>query len=282
MEESHTREDQPISSPSVSPAAPRLTIWRRLKTYSAKRLLFVCISLGLGLGIGIVGTAVFVTWLMDRPIAPRDWPRLDIEAVGLKAKLKTDWEGSVRYQFVVAPRSEDLKAAFDSAARSDSHSVSFTIHLFDKAGFELCKTEVTPTPVVDDSNRVQGLRANDIFHSYQCSRSDYKKVDHWSVSYVFPKLSAKTASDKPTVEAETGRVSGDDRLTGFDLSNGHLETLSGRTFLIYREGERTSAALWEISQTEGQAKIHFSCKAADDCLIENPQKHQTLHGKLLR
>jgi hypothetical protein len=250
--------------------------------YSIKRLLLICVALGAGLGIAIVGTAVFVAWLTNRPIAPRDWQRLDIEAVGLKAKLKTDWADSVRYQFVIAPRSEDLKAAFDSTVRSHTDSESFTIHLFDKAGFELCKTEVTPTPVIDASNHVEGLRATDTFHSYECSRSDYKKADHWSLSYVFPKLSAKTTSDKITVSPESGSLSGDDRLTGFDLSSGHLETLSGRTFLIYREGERTAAAMWEITQTEGQAKINFNCKTVDDCLIENPEKHQTLHGKRLR
>jgi hypothetical protein len=88
--------------------------------------------------------------------------------------------------------------------------------------------------------------------------------------------------EKPAALPEDGNVSGDDKLTGFDLYSGHLETLSGKTFLIYRDGERTTAVDWKISHTEGQAQIHFSCKTADDCLIENPEKHQTIHGKLLR
>ena len=54
----------------------------------------------------------------------------------MKAKLKTDWNDSVRYQLVVTPRSDDLKAAFDDKVRLHRDSISFTVHLFDKAGFE--------------------------------------------------------------------------------------------------------------------------------------------------
>jgi hypothetical protein len=36
-----------------------------------------------------------------------------------------------------------------------------------------------------------------------------------------------------------------DTLTGFDLSSGHLETLTGNTFLV-RAGERDVALMWIV------------------------------------
>lgn len=145
------------------------------------------------------------------------------------------------------------------------------------------------------------MEANDSF--LYCSRSDYKDVDHWSLSYVFPKFPTGTPVETPTAtgkERKTTIPSGDsgqqsasvpheinddDTLTGFDLYSGHLETLSGKTFLIYREGEKMTALAWETEQEvggKGQSKIHFRCKTGSDCLIENPEKHQTVHAKLLR
>ena len=56
-----------------------------------------------------------MVWITSRPIPAREWPRLEVEGAGVRAKLKTDWNDSVRYQLVVTPRSDDLKTAFDNA-----------------------------------------------------------------------------------------------------------------------------------------------------------------------
>jgi hypothetical protein len=257
----------------------------------------------------------------------------------------------VRYQLVVSPRSDDLKAAFDNAVRSHRDSISFTVHLYDKAGFELCKKDVKPTPSVDADDHIDELRANDTFYSYECSRSNYKDADRWNLSYVFPLLTADTCSggvpdqtsfspnspfaqavkslgmDKPDVPEETydtfrnqyfdrkiaprlqpserekkreiflqrtqrkpaslGKSvsnSQDDTLTGFDSFSGHLETLSGSTFLV-REGEKGVASMWNIrSQIEGkgQPRLNITCKTTDDCVIENTTNNQAVHGKKIR
>ena len=172
----------------VTANGARLSIWERLKAIGLKRLFLTCMGIGVGLGIGVVATVASVVWLTSRPIPARDWPRVEVESVGLKARLRTDWNDSVRYQLVVTPRSDNLKAAFDDIVRLHRDSISFTVHLYDKAGFELCKKDVKPTPFVDTGSRIDGLHANDSFFSFECSRSNYKEADHWSLSYVFPAL----------------------------------------------------------------------------------------------
>ncbi len=196
MEESG--EVQSVSQSATSNVQPRLSIWLRLKSFGLKKLFLICLGIGAGLGIGGGATVASVIWLTSRPMPARDWPRLEIEGVGLRAKLRTDWNDSVRYQLVVRPRSDDLKAAFDEAVRSHRDSISFTVHLYDKAGFELCKKDVKPTPFVDAGNRLNGLHANDTFYSFECSRSNYKEADHWSLSYVFPALTSGATSGSPT------------------------------------------------------------------------------------
>jgi hypothetical protein len=316
-----SKMDEPNDVHSVSPpvathAQSRPSIWQRLKGFGLRRLLLVCVGVGIGLGVGVVATVSLVVWLASRPMPSREWPLLEIEGAGLRAKLKTDWNDSLRYQLVVTPRSNDLKAAFDSAVRLRKDSISFTIHLNDKAGFELCKKEeVKPTPFVDAADRITGLRANDTFYSLECSRSDYKKADHWSLDYVFPALTADATADrvvtidpnKPlkvlgpdkrvwtfkagtteeqarayfgrkgikapakTSEPATAQdntlpqpAEADDTLTGFDSYSGHLETLSGNTFLV-REGEKDVGSMWNIKvQVEGgrQPRLHITCGAS--------------------
>lgn len=126
---------------------PRSFVWRKVKGLQLKKLLIVCVGIGAGLGVGLVVGFASITWFTSRPIPPREWPHLTVDGASLKATLKTDWKDSVRYQLAIGPRSDKLKAAFDDAVRSNRHSISFTIHLYDKAGFEVCKQEdVKPTP----------------------------------------------------------------------------------------------------------------------------------------
>src|ERR1700692_4288564 len=105
----------------ISPSHPRL-----------KRLFLISVGGGSGLGVGIVAIVAIVVWFNSRPIPQHDWTRVAIEGAGLQAKLKTDWDGSVRYQLVVTPRSDDLKSAFENAVRTHRDSISFTILLYDK------------------------------------------------------------------------------------------------------------------------------------------------------
>lgn len=282
---------------AATTAQVRLTLWQRLKNLGIKKLILICLGIGTGLGIGVVATVACIMWLSSREIPARDWSELDIASIGVKAKLKTDWNDSVRYQLVVTPRSDDLKAAFDHAVQSQRDSISLTIHLYDKAGFELCKKEhVKPTPVVNAENRIEELHSNDVFYSFECSRSDYKKIDHWSLGHVFPQLSANNSSGSTNAKAKPAATSAstarqpdvptetDDTLTGFDFLNGHLETLSGNTFLV-RTGEQDIANTWNIRvQVEGgkQPRLHITCKTKDECVIENTTNNQAVHGRRIR
>ena len=136
-------------TPVAASGQPHVSIMRRLKSLSLKKLFLAFVGIGAGFGVALVATFGSIAWFASRPIPARDWPRLNVEGAGLKAKLRTDWNDSVRYQLVVTPRSDDLKAVFDDAVRSHRDSISFTLHLYDKAGFELCKKDVKPTPFVD-------------------------------------------------------------------------------------------------------------------------------------
>jgi len=89
---------------------------------------------------------------------------------------------------------------------------------------------------------------------------------------------------KPASLGENGSNDHDDTLTGFDSFSGHLETLSGSTFLV-RKGERDVASMWNIRvQVEGgkQPRLHIACKAQGDCIIENTTNQQAVHGKKLQ
>jgi hypothetical protein len=183
-------EVQSVAPHGTAKVQPRLSFWARLRDFGLKKLFLICVGIGIGLGLGIVGTVASVVWLTSRPIPTHDWPRLEVEGAGLKAKLKTDWNDSVRYQLVITPRNDDVKAAFDDAVQSHRDSISFTVHLYDKAGFELCTKDVKATPFVNGENRIEGLHANGTFYSFECSRSNYKEADHWNLSYGFPALIA--------------------------------------------------------------------------------------------
>jgi len=278
-----------VPRPVTSEVQSRLSIGQRIKGFGLKRLLVACVGIGVGLGIGIIATVASIVWLTSRPtptpepIPARDWPQLDVEGAGLRAKLKTDWNDSVRLQLLVTPRSDDLRAAFNDAVQSHRDSISFTVHLYDKAGFELCKKDVTPTPAVGAADRIDELQANDTFLGYECSLSNYKEADDWNLSYVFPALIAKTktATARTATPQESTPSEEDDTLTGFDSYRGHLETLSGKTFLV-REGEKDIASMWNINaQVEGkkQPRLHITCKTKDDCVIENTTNSQAVHGR---
>ena len=208
--------------PATVEAQPR-------KNFGLKKLFLVSVAIGAGLGVGIVATVASVRWLTSRPIPTRvgiqssgspiptwelspleiqsagspiptrEWPPLEIQSAGLRAKLKTDWDGHfVRYQLVVTPRRNELKSEFDRAVRSHRNLISFVVHLYDKAGFEVCKKwDVKPVAVVGARGRIEGLQASNSFYSYECSRSSYNDAIRWNLSYVFPTLTTNTFQAVP-------------------------------------------------------------------------------------
>lgn len=64
-------------------------------------------------------------------------------------------------------------------------------------------------------------------------------------------LFASTAKQIAAATQENAPTEKDDTLTGFDYLNGHLETLSGDTFLV-RPGEQDMVHMWSIKvEVEG-------------------------------
>jgi hypothetical protein len=167
---------------------------------------------------------------------------------------------------------------------------------YDKSGFEVCNTDVFTTPTRDSENQLVALRGNGSFY---CSRANYLQLDRWNVSYSFPKLVATVPNlstsevevapsqgplkvpTRPTPEELVSPQSGDDSLTGFDLGSGHLEMKSGKTFLVDREGEKSTAHYWAIwaDVNQKQPEIHYDCDARNECLIENLDNKQAIHGR---
>ncbi len=200
---------QNVSLPATVEAQPH-------KGFGLKKLFLVSVAIGAGFGVGIVATVASARWLTSRPIPTREWPPVqtqsagspiptrewppvEIQNAGLRAKLKTDWDGHfVRYQLVVTPRQNQLKSEFDRAVRSHRNLISLGVHLYDNAGFEVCKKgDVKPVAVVGAGGRIEGLQANNSFYSYECSRSSYNDAIRWNLSYVFPTLTTNTFRAAP-------------------------------------------------------------------------------------
>jgi len=203
--------------------------------------------------------------------------------------------------------SKDFATSFDTSLRSKNDLIRFTILFYDESGFELCDTDVTPYQVVNDNDQIVELLANDHFY---CSRSDYLNANRWSIKWVFPKLSASEAVPAPSTETRaTGnskpkdtrkntsarKANGDttstqvipqdefETLTGFDYNSGHLETRSGKTFVVYRQGERTTAVAWDSEALMGkQARLHIKCDASGECLVENLRYNEAVHARPLK
>jgi hypothetical protein len=318
----------PPITPTVAADVENPPQRRRPRFTTLKRLFAACLALGIGIGIAIAGAIITVNWWSERPIQPTAWASLDLP-VGLVADLKTDWDSGARYQFRVSPATDepkgpyrvvspppagfkvdnppatdDLKAAFQSVVTSgDASAREFTIHLYDKAGFEICNFAVTTGPLTDSSNHAQALVGNGRF---DCSRDDYLQLSGWNVGYNFPKLIVDTRgissklppgaklvlpSSSVSKEKHISRwgpgfeaTAGDDTLTGFDLSSGHMEMKSGRTYLIYREGERSTVLWWQSGAIVSgkQPELHYDCNELGDCAIENMESNQVVHGKPLR
>jgi len=107
----------------------------------------------------------------------------------------------------------------------------------------------------------------------------------WNFTFRFPKLIVETEKlDQPehpkkNTQAATSLDFADakvtDSLTGFDMWSGHLETKSGHTFVVTREGEKITAVGWSAG-----SQIEYSCDRKRSCLIENGS--EAVHARLAR
>lgn len=292
-------------------------IKHRLRNLGFRKGLFVGVSAVYAVISFVVAIVALVRWFDTRPIHLRKWPTQEIEAAGIRAKLKTDWNGAVRYQFVVTPKTSDLTKAFSDGV--ETQSISFSVVFYDGAGFELCRARVANfSRVVSQDGLVVGLDANGTVPTNECSRSSYKEAASWKLNYKFPLLNKRSLDENSAVAVESdatkksapapkksapaprlldkspaqsspiengnGTPNFKDVLTGFDQFDGRLETRSGHTFVIDREGERPTASSWRIYADVYQTTVPLliDCKSTSDCLIQNTANNQAVHGKLLR
>jgi len=246
-----------------------------------KRLVLVGLSTGLALGVTLsVGLAAY-TWHKNRPTPPKRWPDIDNPSQGIKVTLRTEWrDGEVKYKLRVLPHDHNLVAAFDKGVRAAAKLSSLTVRLEDSSGFELCKIEALELiPEMGDDGLAHS--AQNEGDAYGCSRSQYLEAEKWNVAYRFPKISASAVEAEPKERQAASNLKypleAEDLLTGFDSFGGHLETRAGHTFVVQREGERMAALLWTTS-----SRLKYICKTASECLIENTDNGEAVHGRMMR
>jgi hypothetical protein len=244
-----------------------------------KGILLVGLSAVAGIGFCLVGIGAIYSWYQHRPLPPRNWREISLPAGGIKVTLKTQWrDGLVQYKFNVVPKEPSLSRAFDKAVRSDQGAVRFTAHLRDKSGFALCGIDMDRfSRQINDTGIAIALLAEG--NEFGCSRSEYKDVEDWDVSFHFPELELEKEQKevKGTAASSSSELAGTDMLTGFSYMSGHLETRTGHTFVLDREAEHGTALMWEASQA-----LKFTCKTKSECLIENLERKEAVHGRMLR
>lgn len=257
---------------------------------SWKRLVLVGLSIGVGIVLALVLVIAAYLRFSTRPTAPRTWGAIELPSVGIKTDLKTQWaDGFLMYQFHASPFHATLAPDFAKIVRTDRLNIRFTVYLEDQAGFQLCSVELRYlTPEIDNQGILDALVAND--KTAGCTRSEYVRASSWNVSYVFPQLiheakkeiqlsaRSRRKRSRPTAQAKT--IEGTDELTGYNFSNGHLETRSGHIFVINHQGERLTAIGWAAPD-----RLKFACKSKSNCLIENLgflHDGETVHATMLR
>lgn len=238
--------------------------------------------LGGAIGFGLVIAALIAFWgvysYSHQSSAPITWAPVTIPPVGITAQLKTELlEGDVHYQFRVLPSSPEFSSPFDAAAVSDTSTKHFTLIFYDTGGFEVCRQGIETSHEVGGDGKTDALTSNGKL--LLCSSDDYKRASRWNVAYNFPQLSKVETVPKtipPSKGPSAGTIGGDDSLTGFGIIDHKMNTLSGHTFLIANEGEQLTAIGWSAS-----ARLRISCKPSGQCLIENKDNGEAIHGKAL-
>jgi hypothetical protein len=179
---------EPSTVLNAASGSEKPSLLQNVRLLSLGRLLALCFFLGVGIGVGVVGTSSAMKWYGRRPLRPipaKDWPPVSL-SVGATARLKSDWNGEARYQLSISPITPEAGPALRRIFRLVEVSptiAQFTIHFYDKAGFEVSGTDVEMTPIQNSDNAVVALTANGHFY---CSRSDYNQQDRWNIDYRFP------------------------------------------------------------------------------------------------
>jgi hypothetical protein len=270
---------QPVSEPpSLPPSRPQ-----RVMFGSWKRAVLFGLAFGAGIVIALAIIGVAVWEYQNRTTTVHTWESIQLTQIGVKASLKTQArDGLVRYQFSVSPLSADLEDAFDHVANTVDTTKAFSAILYDSDGFERCRGELNNiTKTVGTYGKVVALEGNG--YIFGCSVEEYVDAQNWNLSYQFPDLKTWTAPNSDALARKNGGVvldpweryavtspkharkqvedtEGDDVLTGTSY-DGNLETESGHTFHVTRQGEIGTTWRWLAAE-----HIHYECKAGI-CLV---------------
>jgi hypothetical protein len=131
-----------------------------------------------------------------------------------------------------------------------------------------------------------------------CSESAYGKVTNWSFTPDFPSLSeqsdllkqqAAKKSDADRAAATHKRnanktadrtisfsIEGDDAIMGYDPSAGVLETGTGESFYVEKEGGQVNLAGWQAFPIP----IHYRCDSTSYCTLTRTGSGAVLHARL--
>lgn len=131
-----------------------------------------------------------------------------------------------------------------------------------------------------------------------CSGDAYGKVTNWSFTPDFPSLSEqndllkqqaekKADADRATVahkrSASRGAdrtisfsIEGDDAIMGYDASAGILETGTGESFYVEKEGGQVNLAGWQAFPI----RVHYRCDSTSYCTLTRTGSGAVLHARL--
>jgi len=87
--------------------------------------------------------------------------------------------------------------------------------------------------------------------------------------------SVPSVATDETPGEQLGAIEGSDTLSGVDPVDNRLDMVSGRTFSVYRSGERYTVMYWSAKQ-----RLRFSCKPQSDCVVVNTDRGETVHARL--
>jgi len=87
------RDETAPQSADKADITPHVQFWRKLTQVGLKRLALISLSVGAGLGLCVVSLTAVISWYQNQPVPARQWPPIDVPAIGIKARLTSDWDG---------------------------------------------------------------------------------------------------------------------------------------------------------------------------------------------
>jgi len=281
----------------VSEGEPRNTVtitlpaflqrWIRLIPKSTPRAALFFFTFGVGFGLAVVVSNAAVSLYRNRPLPQKAWQERKFDAVGLRAKLETDWANSgsdLRYKLLIRPSDPTAIDEFSQTLIDRQFGGMITVNLYDARHFLVAKSDnylSAFTRVFDDSGKIKVAVAQDKFF---ITRDQYASLSSWDFSTNLPLIQKADGAGKPSGSAaqtagvgtiKSGPREGDEIISGYDAVNGNLETNSGRTFFIYKPGEQSTAISWRVS-----SRFHYKCDENFVCVLTKSGTDAVLHARL--